>query len=120
MKYLVTLNGTQYEVDLADGHASIGGSQPAAVSAQPVSAAPAAATVPAPGGGQPVNAPMPGTILSVAVQTGSAVKAGQLLCTLEAMKMENEIVSPCDGIVTQVNVARGQNVESGALLMTIA
>ena len=108
-KYRVNVNGTVYEVELEE----ITGAAPAA-------AAPAAAPVAAaPAGGEKVCAPMPGTILSVNVSNGSAVKKGDVLMILEAMKMENEIMAPCDGTVTSVAAAKGAAVESGALLCTI-
>ena len=110
-KYRVNVNGTVYEVELEE----ITGAAPAA--AAPV-AAPAAAPAAAPGG-EKVCAPMPGTILSVNVSNGSAVKKGDVLMILEAMKMENEIMAPCDGTVTSVAAAKGAAVESGALLCTI-
>ena len=62
---------------------------------------------------------MPGTILSVNVQNGSAVKKGDVLMVLEAMKMENEIMAPCDGTITSVNTSKGSSVESGTLLCVI-
>lgn len=62
---------------------------------------------------------MPGVVLKVQVQQGQAVKAGQVLVILEAMKMENEIMAPCDGTVTSVSVTKGAAVESGTLLCTI-
>lgn len=98
-KYRVNVNGTVYEVELEE----ITGAAPAA----------------APAGGEKVCAPMPGTILSVNVSNGSAVKKGDVLMILEAMKMENEIMAPCDGTVTSVAAAKGAAVESGALLCTI-
>lgn len=63
---------------------------------------------------------MPGTILSVNVQNGAAVKKGDVLMILEAMKMENEIMSPCDGTIASVNVTKGTAVESGTVLCVIA
>lgn len=111
-KYRVNVNGTVYEVELEE----ITGAAPAA--AAPV-ASPAAAPAAAPAGGEKVCAPMPGTILSVNVSNGSAVKKGDVLMILEAMKMENEIMAPCDGTVTSVAAAKGAAVESGALLCTI-
>ena len=111
-KYRVNVNGTVYEVELEE----ITGAAPAA--AAPV-ASPAAAPAAAPAGGEKVCAPMPGTILSVNVSNGSAVKKGDVLMILEAMKMENEIMAPCDGTVTSVSVTKGAAVESGALLCTI-
>ena len=111
-KYRVNVNGTVYEVELEE----ITGAAPAA--AAPL-AAPATAPAAAPAGGEKVCAPMPGTILSVNVSNGSAVKKGDVLMILEAMKMENEIMAPCDGTVTSVAAAKGAAVESGALLCTI-
>ena len=72
-----------------------------------------------PAGQTAVTAPMPGNILAVNVSNGSAVKKGDVLMILEAMKMENEIMAPCDGTVTSVSVTKGAAVESGALLCTI-
>lgn len=111
-KYRVNVNGTVYEVELEE----ITGAAPAASVAAPA-AAPAPAAVPA--GGEKVCAPMPGNILAVNVSNGSAVKKGDVLMILEAMKMENEIMAPCDGTVTSVSVTKGAAVESGALLCTI-
>lgn len=70
-------------------------------------------------GAESVNAPMPGTILSINVNKGDSVKKGQVLLILEAMKMENEIIAPKDGTVESVNVNKGENVESGASLVFI-
>ncbi len=67
-----------------------------------------------------MTSPMPGTILDVKVSAGQAVKSGQVLMVLEAMKMENEIMAPKDGTVTAVSVSKGASVESGTLLCTIA
>ena len=111
-KYRVNVNGTVYEVELEEMTGAP--SAPAAPAAAP--AAPAAAPA---AGGEKVTSPMPGTILSVNVAAGDAVKRGQVLMILEAMKMENEIMCPCDGTVTSVAAAKGASVESGALLCTI-
>ena len=108
-KYRVNVNGTVYEVELEEMTDA-----PAAPAAAP--AAPAAAPA---AGGEKVTSPMPGTILSVNVAAGDAVKRGQVLMILEAMKMENEIMCPCDGTVTSVSVTKGTAVESGTLLCTI-
>lgn len=121
-KYKVTVNGTAYEItleaiDAADVKTAPAASAPAATPAAPVPAAPA--TAPA-AGGETVKSPMPGTILSVNVSAGSAVKKGDVLMILEAMKMENEIMSPCDGTVSAVSVSKGSSVESGTPLCTIA
>ena len=129
MKYKVTLNGRTYEVEveagkamLLDEYEAIVPSAPAAptapVAAAPAAAAPAAPAAPA-GAGEAVVAPMPGNILKVAVTAGQAVKEGDLLCVLEAMKMENEILAPKAGTVTQVAVAKGSTVDTGAALVYI-
>ena len=110
-KYRVNVNGTVYEVELEE--------MTGAPAAAPVAApAPSAAAAPA-SGGEKVTSPMPGTILSVNVAAGDAVKRGQVLMILEAMKMENEIMCPCDGTVASVSVTKGAAVESGTLLCTI-
>jgi len=116
-KYRVVVNGVSYEVELEAMDSASAASAPAA---KPAAApAPVATPVAAPAGGQNVNAPMPGTILDVKVSAGQTVKAGQILFILEAMKMENEILSPCDGTVGTVAVTKGQAVETGALLCNI-
>lgn len=123
-KYNVTVNGTAYEITLEVVDAADVKAAPAPVAAPAPAAAPApvaaSAPVAAPAGGETVNSPMPGTILSVNVQNGAAVKKGDVLMILEAMKMENEIMSPCDGTVASVNVNAGQSVETGAVLCVIA
>ena len=114
-KYNVTVNGTAYEVTVeAVNAADIKAPAPAAAPAAP--AAPAAA---APAGGEKITSPMPGTILSVNVSNGSAVKKGDVLMILEAMKMENEIMAPCDGTIASVNVTKGASVNTGDLLCVI-
>ena len=112
-KYRVTVNGTAYEIELEE----LTGAAPAAAPAAATAPAPAAAAAPA--GGEQVTSPMPGTILSVNVDAGDAVKRGQVLMILEAMKMENEIMCPCDGKVVSVNTSKGSSVESGTLLCVI-
>lgn len=114
-KYKVIVNGAAYEIELEE---LTGTSAPAAA---PVAAAPVAAPAApaAPAAGESVNAPIPGTILSINVAAGDAVKAGQVLMILEAMKMENEIMCPKDGVVASVNTTKGSAVDSGALLCVI-
>jgi len=118
-KYNVTVNGNSYEITLEVVDAADVKAAPAKVEAP--APAPVAAPAPkaAPAGGETVKSPMPGTILKVNVANGAAVKKGDVLMVLEAMKMENEIMCPCDGTVT-VNVANGATVESGTVLCTIA
>lgn len=108
-KYKVTVNGIPYEIELEE----LTGAVPAPAAA----AAPAPA--PAPAGGETVKAPMPGTILAVNVAAGDAVKRGQVLMILEAMKMENEIMCPRDGRIVSVSAAKGAAVESGTVLCVI-
>ena len=124
MKYKVTLNGRTYEIEVEAGKAMCLDEYEAIVpAAAPVAApAPTAAPVaaaPAPAG-EAVSAPMPGTILKVNVQNGQAVKEGDVLCVLEAMKMENEIMAPKAGTVAQVVAAKGASVNTGDVLVVIA
>ena len=133
MKYKVTLNCRTYEVEveagkamLLDEYEAIVPSAPAAAPvaapvAAPAAAAPAPAAAPAvTAAGEAVTAPMPGTILKVNVTQGQAVKEGELLCVLEAMKMENEIFAPRAGTVAQVVVSKGASVDTGAALVVLA
>ena len=134
MKYKITLNNRIYEVEveagkamLLDEYEAVAPAAPApVVAAAPVAAAPAAEAAPAAaaapvvtGAGEPVAAPMPGTIVKVNVTAGQAVKAGDVLCVLEAMKMENDITAPKDGTVTQVVTSKGANVSTGDPLVVI-
>ena len=108
--YKITVNGKTYMVEVEEAGANeTGASAPAA----PVAASQSA------GHGEPIEAPIQGTILSINVAQGEAVKKGQILAILEAMKLENEIVSPFDGVVTSISAKDGQVVDSGDLLMTI-
>ena len=119
--YTITVNGTVYSVTVEDG-ASTGAAPVAAapVAAAPAPAAPAPAAAPAGAQGSvTVNAPMPGKILGVKASVGQAVKKGDVVVVLEAMKMENEIVAPQDGTIASINVAVGDSVESGAVLATL-
>jgi biotin carboxyl carrier protein len=113
-QYKINVNGTFYEVSIEEVDASE--IKAAAPEAPAVEEKPAAT---APAGGETVNAPMPGNILSVNIKVGDVVKAGQVGLILEAMKMENEIMIPCDGTVTAVAVNQGATVESGAFLFSI-
>ena len=110
--YKVKVNDKVYEVQLESVTES---SEKIAAPA----AAPIQQTAPVAGAGQAVNAPMAGTINAVKVAVGQAVKKGEVLCVLEAMKLENDIVCPCDGTVTSVLVSKGQAVTSGQKIVTI-
>lgn len=130
--YTITVNGNVYAVTVEEGItqaavARTAAPAPVAAAPAPVAAAPAPAAAPvaaapapaAPAGSQgsvTVPAPMPGKILGVKVSVGQAVKKGDVLVILEAMKMENEIVAPSDGTVASINVSNGDAVESGATL----
>lgn len=109
--YHITLNGKVYEVEIEEVKAS---QKP-----QPTVTATPKKEVAATGSGEAVEAPMPGTIVNVNVKNGDAVKKGQVLAILEAMKMENEIVAPTDGTVVSVDVEKGQNVNLGDSLVQI-
>ena len=141
-KYKIKVNGNEYEVEVEE---LVGG----AVAAQPVftpapaaaipapapapapvavpAPAPAAAPAPkaapaaaAPAGSTTIEAPMPGTIMKVTVKVGDVVKRGGVVLVLEAMKMENDIVSPADGTVVAIHVAQGASVNSGDALVSLA
>ncbi len=118
--YTITVNGNVYDVTVEEGTGSTAG---AAKVAAPKAAAPKAAPkAAAPAGAQgavKVNAPMPGKILKVNVNAGAAVKKGDVLLVLEAMKMENEICAPQDGTVATVECAAGDSVESGKVLVSM-
>ena len=131
-QYTVTVNGTAYEVTVESvsggrmASAPVARTAPAPVAraAAPVAApapaaAPAAPKAAASGSGETVSSPMPGTILDVKVAAGQAVKSGDILFILEAMKMENEIFAPCDGTVSSVAVSKGAAVNPGDVLCVI-
>lgn len=120
--YRITVNGTSYDVsveELAGGVAPVA----APVAAAPVAAAAAPAPAPAAksvgAGSIKVASPMPGKILDVKANVGDAVKKGQVILILEAMKMENEVVAPEDGTVASIDVASGATVEAGDTLATL-
>lgn len=122
--YTITVNGTPYNVTVEEGTSSIApvasAPEPAPAAAPAPQAAPKATPAPAAAGSVKVDAPMPGNILDVKVSNGTAVKAGQVLVILEAMKMENEIVAPQDGTVASINVNKGDTVEAGQTIITLA
>ena len=117
----VTVNGKSYAAELLQNEAA-----PKPVAAAPTAAAAPAAGAPAAapkaptGAGKVVESPLPGVVVSIAVQEGQAVKAGGLLLTLEAMKMENAIQADNDGTVTKIIATVGQSVQSGDPLVEIA
>ena len=142
MKYVATLNGKKYEVEIErvdeyrplDRGAQVSAPAPILAAAPAPKAAPApaaalapnAAPAPAPApaaapsaGGQTVEAPMPGKILDIKVKVGDAVSYGQCVIVMEAMKMETEIVAPAAGTVAAINVSTGDSVETGAVLVTL-
>ena len=130
--YNITVNGVSYVVSVEE----IANGAPVAASA-PVAPAPAPAAVPTPAptpapapapaapkatgtaGAVAVKAPMPGNIMKINVKSGAAVKKGDVLMVLEAMKMENDICAPQDGVVASVEVAQGATVETDAVLVTL-
>ena len=123
--FSVYVNGHVYAVTVAEGFTGAASAPKAAAPAPKAApaaapkAAPAPAAAPAAAGSVAVTAPMPGKILGVKASAGQAVKRGQVLLILEAMKMENEIVAPQDGTVATINVAVGDSVEPGATLATL-
>lgn len=125
-EYTITVNGNVYDVTVEEGlsgTASAPVSVPKAAAPEaPKAAVPAAPKAAAPAGAQggvKINAPMPGKILAVKANAGQAVKKGDVVLVLEAMKMENEVVAPQDGTVASINVGVGDMVESGDVLATL-
>lgn len=116
----VTVNGVSYNVEMEGG-------APAVQAAPVQSAAPAAAAAPqasapaAPksGAGKDIVSPLPGVIISIDVKEGQVVKRGEKVAVIEAMKMENEILSECDGTVTAIHVSKGDSVLEDAKIVTI-
>lgn len=128
MIYTVKINNTEYEVEVERGKANILKTTELAPQEAPVlltAPVPSAAPVQVPAAvsssvaGDPIKAPMPGSIMDIKVSLGSRVKKGDLLLVLEAMKMENELVSPYDGVVTQVSVSKDTSVSTGEVLLYI-
>ena len=113
-KFMINVNGNSYEVEVEE--IKDGVSAAPAVQSAPRAAAPAAV----PAGASTITAPMPGTILSINVKAGDTVKKGQVLCILEAMKMENEIMVGGDGTIASVAVSQGDSVNTGQVLFALA
>lgn len=119
--YKVTVNGNVYEIALEIiDKSEMGKTAPAQTAPAAAPAAPAAPVSAPAGEGASIKAPMPGTILKVNVSNGSTVKKGDVLMILEAMKMENEIMSPTDGTITSVCVQSGATVDTNEVLCTLA
>ena len=119
-KFKVNVNGVAYTVEVAEE---------GVVAAAPVAAAPAAAPAPAPvaapapaavaAGDTPLTAPMPGKVSKIVAKAGDAVKKGDVVLMLEAMKMQNEIAAPVDGTVKSINVDVNENVKPGQIMAVI-
>ena len=122
-KFNITVNGTSYEVEVeevkAAGAAPAPAPKAAAAPAPKAAAAPAAAPAAASGDGHVIAAPMPGKIIKLVASEGQAVKAGDVLLILEAMKMQNEITADKDGTVKSFSVAAGQSVKVHDPLVTL-
>ena len=139
MKYVATINGKKYEVEVekleayksldrngvaAPAAPVLPASAPVQRPAAPAPVAPAQAPAPAPAAAAPagattVEAPMPGKILNIKVSEGQAVKFGEVVVIMEAMKMETEIVAPADGTVSKILVKAGDSVDTGAALVAL-
>jgi glutaconyl-CoA/methylmalonyl-CoA decarboxylase subunit gamma len=127
--YKISVNGQSYDVTVEEVGSAASSARPAPAASPPPAPRPAAPAAPSPagassggassGGGRAVKAPMPGTLLSFKVAEGQAVKRGEVLLILEAMKMENEIVSPADGIVS-LKASEGASVNTGDLLAELS
>ena len=125
-KFNITVNGISYDVEVEEIKDGIPvpaprAAAPAAPVAKPAPSKPAPVEKPAsaPAGATTVEAPMPGNIWKVLVKEGQAVKSGDVLLILEAMKMENEIMAPADGVVASIHVAEGAAVNGGDVLVSL-
>ena len=119
--YNITVNGVTYVVnveEVAAGSAPVAAPAPAAAPA-PVAKPAAAPAKQGSAGATVVKAPMPGNIMKINAKVGAAVKKGDVLIVLEAMKMENDICAPADGTVASIEVAQGATVETDAVLVTL-
>ncbi len=131
MKYIVSINDKNYEVEVERGEAQIVKTTKAIqidTTPPPATVAAAAATVQASASpaqnvtavdGDPIKAPLPGIVLAIKANTGASVKKGDVLMIIEAMKMENEILAPRDGVVAQVLAGKGSSVNTGELLLVL-
>jgi biotin carboxyl carrier protein len=122
-RFTVSVNGKSYDVEVEEvgrEDAAPIAAAPRMETAKPAKPAKAAQAAEVPADAEVVKAPMPGTILDIKVSSGDAVKEGQALLVLEAMKMENEVVAPRDGTVASIHAMKGASVESGDVLVAIA
>ena len=131
MKYIVSINDKNYEVEVERGEATIvkttqaiqveiaASTVSSATPTNPSVSASAAVNSVAVGDGEAIKAPLPGVILDIKVNAGASVKKGNVILILEAMKMENEIVAPRDGVVTQIVASKGSTVNTGDLLVML-
>ena len=120
--YRVTVNGVAYDVVVEELNGSVASAPVVAAPVAAPKAAPAPAAAPkasGTAGAIAVKAPMPGNLIKVNVKVGDAVKKGDVLCVLEAMKMENDIMAPADGVVASVEAAKGASVATDAVLVTL-
>ncbi len=122
-KYVITVNGNKYEVEVEEVGSVVTKAAPAPAPAPKAAPAPAsapkAAKVESSGVSKPVTAPMPGNIINIVVKPGDVVKKGQTLLVFEAMKMENDLASPSEGKVVGINVSKGSIVAAGDVLLTL-
>lgn len=126
-KFQVTVNGNSYEVEVEELAGGVSSApvmstpttKPAAPVAKPAAPKPAVAAPAGPAGMTKIVAPMQGKIVGIKATAGQEIKKGQVVCVLEAMKMENEILAAKDGVIATVNVTVGQNVQSGDLLASM-
>ncbi|MBQ7326108.1 MAG: acetyl-CoA carboxylase biotin carboxyl carrier protein subunit [Clostridia bacterium] len=123
-RYNITVNGTTYEVTVEEVDGSYTRTPVYSAPVSPVDAPAATKAAPkaSPAGVAGMNkviAPMPGTILDMKVSVGQAVKKGDVICVLEAMKMENDIPAPCDGVVASVNVQKGSSVAANDVIVSL-
>lgn len=124
--YTITVNGTAYDVEVEEKGGAVAAA-PRAAAPAPRAAAPAPKAAPAPApaakpvaaGATTVTAPMPGKVLEVKCKAGDAVKSGQVLLILEAMKMQNEIMAPADGTIADVRVSAGSTVNTGDVMIVM-
>lgn len=120
-RFNVTVNGKSYDVaveEITDGSAPVM-TAPAPVVSAPAKPAPVPSATATKGEGESISAPMSGTILDVKANVGDTVSKGQVIMVLEAMKMENDIVSPCDGKITSILVKKGDTVSPSDTLATV-